>query len=293
MRAGNIFKFAHMSVFVTSIGVGVFGAAIVTGSAAIAQFVVEFPGDDAPEEFPEVETPEEETPEEEAPEEEMPQEEAPEEEMPQEEAPEEEAPEEETPEEDSPQEEIPQEDRPRAEAPGEPSRNAVQAIKSQTARFVSPPVTASISRDIEAAAEFCDRIIDERRKGDERYLVDCIGERLLAIARAMPRTGEYAQAREILMEAGEELRALARANKSPTAPVGRARGTVGNKVVRTRPLTPVRRESVPAVKRAAAAILQEAETKLLRSAAASDRRLIAYAQIAKAVGSNKKLLRSA
>ena len=73
----------------------------------------------------------------------------------------------------------------------------------------------------------------------------------------------------------------------------RATGKLGGKTVRTRPLTAVRKERVKEVNRKAAAIMEEAETKLLRSAQASDRRLIAYAKIAKAVGSNKKLLRSA
>jgi hypothetical protein len=124
-------------------------------------------------------------------------------------------------------------------------------------------------------------------------LVDCIGERLLRIARSLPKTSEYDEAREILIEAAKELRALATANQAPRAPRIHAVGRVGKAVVRTRPLTPVRRDTVPRVKREAADILQEAETKLLRAAQASDRRLIAYAQIARAVGSNKRLLRSA
>ena len=63
--------------------------------------------------------------------------------------------------------------------------------------------------------------------------------------------------------------------------------TVGNDLAR------LRARLDHEVNQQAAAILEEAETKLLRSAAASDRRLIAYAQMAKAVGSNKTLLRSA
>ncbi len=125
------------------------------------------------------------------------------------------------------------------------------------------------------------------------YLVDCLGEQLREIADALPPTGDYAEAKEILEEAADELRALVRANADPAKPLIQASGRVAGKRIVTKPLVAVRPERAPAVKQQAANILAEAETKLLRSAEASDRRLIAYAQMAKAVGSNKTLLRSA
>jgi hypothetical protein len=82
-------------------------------------------------------------------------------------------------------------------------------------------------------------------------------------------------------------------HKEPTAPRIRAKSAVRGKTVQTKPLNAVRKSAVKKVNVEAANILEEAETKLLRSAASSDRRLIAYAQMAKAVGSNKTLLRSA
>ncbi len=125
------------------------------------------------------------------------------------------------------------------------------------------------------------------------YLVDCLAEQLQEIADALRPTGDYAEAKEILEEAAEDLRALARANVDPTKPLVRASGRVRGKRITTKPLVAVRPERAAAVKLQAADILAEAETKLLRSAETSDRRLIAYAQMAKAVGSNKTLLRSA
>jgi hypothetical protein len=369
VRAGNIFRFTHMSVFVTSIGVGVLGLSIAMGPAAYAQEfedpptvgvpdfdvpVADIPTADIPldniptDPLPEIEVPEQEVPEQdppvqESPEEDVPQEEAPEEEVPQEDVPAEETPqhegdecvrsncdpEEEAPEEQpqpevddcevamcGPEDEAPEQEEPAVEEPeredpptdaretaetdrDDPKANVFppkkpKAIKSdrsnaggQPSRRADPGIASSVSKTIGNAAVFCDQLIDER------YQVDCVGERLLAAARQLPQTADYAEARAILTEAGQKIRALARANRAPNVPVGRARGKINNTEVRTRPLVPVKRESIKAVSRQAANILQEAETKLLRAAAASDRRLIAYAQIAKAVGSNKKLLRSA
>ena len=239
MRAGDIFKFAHMSVFVTSISVGIFGLSVFAGQAVHAQ-IVDFedgPGGDNEEITGNIRN-------------------------------------------ETSDNFIPTK-KPRL---FKPDREVFGIPPSSR---VTPPTTSSISEAILDSSEFCGTI------KDKRYRPDCVAERLIAVARSMPQTGEYAQAREILMEAGLEIRALVQANKEPDAPVGRATGRLGNSQVRTRPLVPVKAQSLRQVNRQAANILQEAETKLLRAAEASDRRLIAYAQIAQAVGSNKTLLRSA
>ncbi len=152
---------------------------------------------------------------------------------------------------------------------------------------ISTSGTKTVTSALRDSYSFC-AAIDR-----QEYLVDCLGEQLAEIAAAIPETGDYAQAKKILQEASGKLRRLARANASPSMPPIRVSGTVKGKKITTRPLTPVRRERVKSVNQQAAQILQEAETKLLRSAETSDRRLIAYAQMAKAVGSNKTLLRSA
>lgn len=152
---------------------------------------------------------------------------------------------------------------------------------------VTPPTTKAISDAVLGVSGFCERI------EDIRYRVDCLSERLEALGQAMPDTGEYAQARQIVLDTAQRLHRLAVSNRSTRAPKGRARGKLLGKPVRTRPLTPVQEQRVDPVHRQAAVILQEAETRLLRSAQASERRLIAYARIATAVGSSKKLLRAA
>jgi hypothetical protein len=151
----------------------------------------------------------------------------------------------------------------------------------------TPPVTGTITDAIRGSYKFCARL------RDKAYLVDCLAERLEVIAKTMSKSGDYGEARKILLDTAKKMRRLAAANKSPSKPRIRATGTVRNKKITTKPLTPVRQDRVKQVNREAANLLAEAETKLLRSAQASDRRLIAYAQLAKAVGSNKTLLRSA
>ncbi|MEM6304055.1 MAG: hypothetical protein AAF744_05000 [Pseudomonadota bacterium] len=154
-------------------------------------------------------------------------------------------------------------------------------------RRITPDATESVTSAILGSYAVCARVIPEE------YQVDCLREQLEEIAAALPDSGEYAEAKDILEEAARKLDRIVRANASPTLPPVRASTVVSGKPIKTKPLRAVRPESVRAAKRQAAAVIEEAETKLLRSAQASDRRLIAYAQMARAVGSNKTLLRSA
>lgn len=151
---------------------------------------------------------------------------------------------------------------------------------------VSNAGTTAVTAAIQAVYSFCSSA------DQTEYLVDCLGAGLADVADKLPDTGDYAEAQAILEDASAKLRALARANASNTLPRARLAGKVNNKPVRTKRLTPVKTEAVSSTGQQAAAILQEAETLLLRSAANSDRRKVHYAQMAKAVGSETVLLRS-
>tara|TARA_R110002049_G_scaffold10127_3_gene50409 strand:- start:116670 stop:117299 length:630 start_codon:yes stop_codon:yes gene_type:complete len=168
-------------------------------------------------------------------------------------------------------------------APGA-SRNPYDIAKTPRA---TPEATSSVTTAISGSYAFCVRAVAAE------YLVDCLGEQLKVITQSMSNTGDYGEARKILEDTSNKLRKLAAANAAPNLPRVRVKSKINNKAVATKPLTPVRKEAVKQVNAQAADILAEAETKLLRSAGSSDRRLIAYAQMAKAVGSNKTLLRSA
>ncbi len=146
--------------------------------------------------------------------------------------------------------------------------------------------TDRIVSEISAAAQFCGSL------AETSYLVDCLGERLEVIGEALP-DGDYAEARKAIAAAGKKLEALARANRDPEQPRGRAVSTGPDRQATSRPLTPVRPAAQAAVNRQALAILEEAETVLLRSAENSTRRMAHYQRISEAIGSNKVLLRSA
>ncbi len=151
---------------------------------------------------------------------------------------------------------------------------------------VSDEVTETIARQLQAAQDFC------RRVPSDEYTVDCLGDALENIARNMPKTGDYAEAQVAVAQAARKLRALARENTSPDLPTGFIRSTGADATRSNSPLVPVRTDTLAQTNAAAFAIIEEAETILLRSAANSAVRKVHYEQIAQAVGSSKVLLRS-
>ena len=151
----------------------------------------------------------------------------------------------------------------------------------------SSDATASIVAEIDAARRFCQSM------PAEEYIIDCLGDALQTIASGISPSGDYAEARAVLGDTAQKLRALARSNASRELPTGRVRVPTASGRGSASPLTPVARETLPQTNAAAVAILEEAETVLLRSAANSEARKVHYQQIAAAVGSNKVLLRSA
>jgi len=141
----------------------------------------------------------------------------------------------------------------------------------------------AVTSQVEAATQFCARL------PAQAYVVDCMAERLDAISRAMPSTGDLAEAKARLAEASRDLAELARANADTALP--RATARVPGGTATRRALVPVNPARQAAAKSQAAAILERTETLLLRSA---DRpvTMAGYRQIAGAVGSAKVLLRS-
>lgn len=124
------------------------------------------------------------------------------------------------------------------------------------------------------------------------YVIDCMSERLEAVARSMPETGDYAEARAALLEASLKLHDLAADNAAADLPRATMQSQGVNGIRTTRPLVAVDPAKLPAAGAQAAQILAELETVLLRSGDASAERKSHYSRIAAAAGSNKVLLRS-
>ncbi len=150
---------------------------------------------------------------------------------------------------------------------------------------VTKPGTDAIVGQISSSTGLCKRIAKE-------YMVDCISDRLARIAAGLPKTGEYREARMALEQASIKLHMLAQANAETSLPKIRIQSKSDGSGVRPRALTPIKPESFDTVKVEAAEIIAEAETVLLRSAENSAKRKVHFERIAKAVGSNKVILRS-
>lgn len=126
--------------------------------------------------------------------------------------------------------------------------------------------------------------------GSGEFVVDCLAERIQALGLDATNLNGHREMKQILEDTAEELRLLVRANSDRTAP--RAKITSKDGQRSSRPLVAVAPDQRAQVQRQAIAILEEAETKLLRSSTQSAARASQYQQVAEALGSNKVLLRS-
>lgn len=145
-------------------------------------------------------------------------------------------------------------------------------------------LTNSITRNIDAARAEC-------ASYDPVYRIDCLRQRLLDIARRIPRGPAYDDARRIISQAAGKLGRIQAGNIDRRAPRQRSRGNARLKESKT--YVAIKRENLNKAMEQARQVIQEAETQLLRAAENSEKRANHYQQIAAAVGSTKVLLRSA
>jgi len=144
----------------------------------------------------------------------------------------------------------------------------------------------SVAQALQQAVAFCAGL------PDTAYQVDCMAERIGAIAGAMPDEGPYSDAKAALIGASTQLRGLAATYADPAKRRKSWRTASGTPQATTRPLTAIAPENAAVAIEQAVAILDEAETVLLRSSAAQPAQGAQLQRIAAAVGSNKVLLRS-
>ena len=149
--------------------------------------------------------------------------------------------------------------------------------------FGSQQYTALVLGKLASAKEFCIGL-------DQSYRVDCLAERLGVIAKDIPQDSDYVEVSRALKTASGDLQRLARSQRDTSLPTGRATAKSGE--TSSRPLTPIKSSSLSQINKQVEAILQEAETTLLRSAGTSKDKLVHFQQIADVIDSNKILLRS-
>lgn len=124
------------------------------------------------------------------------------------------------------------------------------------------------------------------------YRLDCMLVFFRQALAETPQAGQMAEAHAILRDTVQRLEKLVADNVDASRPTIRAQVREGNRTRATPRLRAVRAERVAQTNAAAARIIAEAETQLLRSAPASSPARLEYTRIASAVGSNKVLLRS-
>lgn len=152
--------------------------------------------------------------------------------------------------------------------------------------FGSANFTRQLVSSLATAKAFCGGL------DKSAYRVDCLAERLQVVSDGIPEDSDYDEVRQVLNAASAEMAQLARNNRDadlPRAPASR-QGDSSERT--TRPLTPISAAAQAEVGQQAIAILEQAQTQLLRSAEGSNSRSLQYAQIAQAIDSTKVLLRS-
>ena len=140
--------------------------------------------------------------------------------------------------------------------------------------------------EMRASVVFCKAI------SNRAYLVDCLSERIGAVAAKMPAYGGTAEIRATLVTASRQLGAVANKYKSRTTPAVNMAMGGPTPIATTRPLRPVAPQNLDAALSAASAIVAETETILLRSSTDPAQDALAFQQVAAVIGSTKVLLRS-
>ncbi|MEP2716262.1 hypothetical protein [Pseudophaeobacter sp.] len=154
------------------------------------------------------------------------------------------------------------------------------------------PASGSPTTQVSSIPEIATRLasMNSLCTGSGGYTVDCLAERIEALEQDAANIGGHTELKQILRDTAEELRNLARENRDPAKPRARLIGPDGQQS--TRPLVAVAPDRRRGTHERAIAILEEAETRLLRSSTQSVERANQYQQVAQALGSNKVLLRS-
>lgn len=163
----------------------------------------------------------------------------------------------------------------------EPPRSTVLAAPVASLAATVDSITTTLSRSNTVCSQL-----------PVQYQVDCLSVYYRKALAETPRDREFAEVRTVLRDTANKLDKLARANRDTTQPRLKVRPATGPDTIKTGPITAVKPETVEATRATALAIIEEAETLLLRSAETRAEGQNEFAQIAEAIGSTKVLLRS-
>ena len=151
---------------------------------------------------------------------------------------------------------------------------------------INTETTQAILDEINAGANFCREFVQAE------YAIDCLSDRLQAVADGLSTTGEYSEIKAALEDAARKLHAVAVDNASLVLDPKVARSTSGATRTSSRPLTAVSGAALASANAQASAIIVSTQLVLLRSASNSERKRVAFEQVGQVLGSTKVLLRS-
>jgi hypothetical protein len=154
-----------------------------------------------------------------------------------------------------------------------------------TVSSLSPSqVGTATSVAIEIAGRLCTR-------APTNYRIDCLSAELAKAAENLPQNAFFGEAKAALQKASNQLRSISREYRDGTAPRVRVISPETGKRS-ARPIVAVRDQQLRRANSEAFQVLEETQTILLRSADTASPRSGPYQKIAKALNSNKILLRS-
>lgn len=140
-----------------------------------------------------------------------------------------------------------------------------------------------------------ERTSDDCAQLDKGFRIDCLAAKYEEIALSLPNSGDQKIVKSALNTAARKLRRIVRQNADPAVPKTRfALQTPdgATKPITSRPLRAIKPAAQEQANAAAAVVIDELSTKLLRSSENSARRQEYFVGVAQAVDSNKVLLRS-
>lgn len=145
--------------------------------------------------------------------------------------------------------------------------------------------TASITDALEEIARRCQLLPEE-------YRIDCLGKGYSQVAQDVPQVADYQPVRDELARAGRRLQAIALKNLDEAKQERKLPKTARDTRNYNWASKPVKVEKLAAATEEAIGVVEEAQTRLLRSAENSARRRIHYQRVSRSLGASRRILRS-
>ena len=145
--------------------------------------------------------------------------------------------------------------------------------------------TAAITDALEEIARRCALLPEE-------YRIDCLGKGYTQLATDIPEIADYQPVKEEMARAGRRLQAIALKNLDRSKPERKLPKTPEDTRNYEWASKPVMIDKIVEATKEAVMVIEETQTRLLRSAENSQRRRVHYQRVSRSLGSSRRILRS-